>query len=642
MTKRKGLMQGGKICVGITCLSMLLASCQMMPSARPKPLSSYNNQVQELLARMTLDEKIGQMIQLDQEHLKDSRDIETYFIGSILSGGSSDPKAGNSLKNWADMYDGYQKHALNTRLGIPILYGVDAVHGHNNVLNAVVFPHNIGMGCTRNPKLVQEMSRITALEMRATGVQWTFAPCVTVPRDDRWGRTYEGFSEDPAVAALLGEAAIRGFQGKDLSDPLAVAACAKHYIADGGTTAQIIEEEKKQDGEASNNYGGEGDAGQRGYRVKLDQGNTEIGEAGLRAIHLPPYINAVNAGVATIMPSYSSWNGVKCSASKHLLTEILKEELGFEGFLISDYRAIDQVHPDYKTAIGISINAGMDMGMIPSKHREFFKNLKELVQEGVVPMSRIDDSVTRILRVKCAMGLLDKERSPLTDRSLWDSFGTDKNRQAARQAVRESTVLLKNDNKTLPLSKKAQRIHVAGDSAQNIGDQCGGWTIDWQGKTGEVTTGGTTILEAIQNTVSAGTKVTYSKNGTGAAGADVVVVVVGEKPYAEGFGDSADLTLSQDEKAVVTNAKKAGIPVVVILLSGRPLVIPEIMDQSDAFVAAWLPGTEGQGIADVIFGDFKPKGKLSFSWPRSPEQHPINAGDETYDPLFELGYGLSY
>jgi len=240
------------------------------------------------------------------------------------------------------------------------------------------------------------------------------------------------------------------------------------------------------------------------------------------------------------------------------------------------------------------------------------------------------------------MGLLDKERSPLTDRSLWDSFGTDKNRQAARQAVRESTVLLKNDNKTLPLSKKAQRIHVAGDSAQNIGDQCGGWTIDWQGKTGEVTTGGTTILEAIQNTVSAGTKVTYSKNGTGAAGADVVVVVVGEKPYAEGFGDSADLTLSQDEKAVVTNAKKAGIPVVVILLSGRPLVIPEIMDQSDAFVAAWLPGTEGQGIADVIFGDFKPKGKLSFSWPRSPEQHPINAGDETYDPLFELGYGLSY
>lgn len=624
------------------CLSFLLASCQMMPFSKPKAFSSYDDQVQELLAQMTLEEKIGQMIQLDQEHLKDLKDIETYYIGSILSGGSSDPKAGNSLQNWTDMYDTYQSQALKTRLGIPILYGVDAVHGHSNVLNAVIFPHNIGIGCTRNPKLVREISRITALEMRATGVQWTFAPCVTVPRDDRWGRTYEGFSEDPAIAAVLGEAAVKGLQGKDLSDPLTVAACAKHYIADGGTTAQIIKEEKKTGGEVSDNYGGEGDKGTLGYRVKLDQGNTEIDEAGLRAIHLPPYIDAVNAGVATIMPSYSSWNGLKCSASKYLLTDVLKEELGFEGFLISDYRAIDQVNPDYKTAIGISINAGMDMGMIPSKYKAFFTNLKELVQEGVVPMSRIDDAVTRILRVKCAMGLLDKDRSQLADRDLWDSFGCDEHRQVARQAVRESLVLLKNKNKALPLSKQASRIHVAGDSADNIGDQCGGWTIDWQGKTGDVTTGGTTVLEAIKNTVAAGTEVTYSKDGTGAADADAVVVVVGEKPYAEGHGDSADLTLSSEQHAVVTNAKQAGIPVVVILFSGRPLVVPKIMEQADAFVAAWLPGTEGQGVADVIFGDNKPKGKLSFSWPRYAEQHPINAGDENYDPLFELGFGLSY
>ena len=618
--------QSGVILVLILCISLLLISCQIMPSAKPKPLSSYDSQVRELLAQMTLEEKIGQMIQLDQEYLKDPQDIATYFIGSVLSGGNSDPKAGNSLKDWTEMYDGYQKYALTTRLGIPILYGVDAVHGHNNVLDAVIFPHNVGMGCTRNPKLVRKMSRMTALEMRATGVQWTFAPCVTVPRDDRWGRTYEGFSEDPAVTAMLGKAAVQGFQGKDLSDPLAVAACAKHYIADGGTTAQIIE----------------GEAGRGGPRVKLDQGNTEIDEAGLRAIHLPPYIQAVQAGVATIMPSFSSWNGLKCSASRRLLTEILKEELGFEGFLISDYRAIDQVHPDYKTAIGISINAGMDMGMIPSKYKEFFQNLKELVGEGVVPMSRIDDAVTRILRVKCAMGLLDKSRSQLADRSLWDSFGSDEHRRVARQAVRESLVLLKNENKTLPLSKKMKRIHVAGDSAHNIGIQCGGWTIDWQGKSGEVTTGGTTILEAIQNTVSADTQVTYSKDGTGAAGADVVVVVVGEKPYAEGFGDRADLTLSSDEKAVFTNAQKAGIPTVVILLSGRPLIVPDMMNQSEAFVAAWLPGTEGQGVADVLFGDFKPKGKLSFSWPRSAEQHPINAGDEEYDPLFKLGFGLSF
>jgi beta-glucosidase len=600
-----------------------------MSPSRPKLLSSNEAQVRRLLAQMTLEEKIGQMIQLDQEFLKDPKDIERYFIGSVLSGGGSDPKAGNSLKNWTDMYDSYQKHALNTRLGIPILYGVDAVHGHNNVLNAVIFPHNIGMGCTRNPKLVREMSRITALEMRATGVQWTFAPCVTVPRDDRWGRTYEGFSEEPAITAMLGRAAVQGFQGNNLSDPLAVAACAKHYIGDGGTKAQILKDTRRSRG---------GD----GYSVKLDQGNTEIDEAGLRAIHLPPYVKAVNAGVATIMPSFSSWNGLKCSASKRLLTEILKEELGFEGFLISDYRAIDQVHPDYKTAIGISINAGMDMGMIPSKYKEFFQNLKELVEEGVVPMSRINDAVTRILRVKCAMELLDKDRSQLADRRLWDCFGSDEHRQVARQAVRESLVLLKNEKKVLPLSKKLKHIHVAGDSADDIGKQCGGWTIDWQGKSGEVTTGGTTILEAIRNTVSADTKVTYSKNGRGVADADVVVVVVGEKPYAEGPGDSVDLTLSSSEKAVVANAKKADVPMIVILLSGRPLIVPEIIEQSDAFVAAWLPGTEGQGIADVIFGDFRPKGKLSFSWLRSADQHPINAGDEEYDPLFKLGFGLSF
>ncbi len=604
----------------------LFASCRSLSLSKPKPLSSFDGQVQALLARMTLDEKIGQMIQLDQEFLSDPKDIETYFIGSILSGGGSDPKDGNSLQNWTDMYDRYQEHALKTRLGIPILYGVDAVHGHNNVLNAVIFPHNIGLGCTRNPGLVRWVSRITAVEMRATGPQWTFAPCVTVPRDDRWGRTYEGFSEDPQVVALLGEAAVEGFQHGNLSDPLSVAACAKHYIGDGGTSCLIIKEQ----------------AGSPGDRVKLDQGDTQIDEAELRLIHLPPYIAAVNAGVATIMPSFSSWNGVKCSASKFLLTDLLKEELGFEGFLISDYRAIDQVHKDYKTAIGICINAGMDMGMVPSKYKLFFKCLKELVEEGAVPMARIDDAVTRILRVKAALGLLDKDRSQLADRSLWDRFGCIGHRAAALQAVRESLVLLKNENNTLPLAKQAARIHVVGKSADDIGVQCGGWTIDWQGKRGPVTTGGTTILQAIKNTVPEKTEVTYAEDGTGADGADVVVAVVGEKPYAEGFGDSADVTLSADEAAVVHKARQAGIPLVVVLFSGRPLVVPDILDKADAFVAAWLPGSEGQGVVDVLFGDWAPTGKLSFSWPRTAEDHPVNTGDEKYDPLFKFGFGLSY
>jgi beta-glucosidase len=586
-------------------------------------LKAYDNQVAALLAQMTLDEKIGQMIQPDNEFIKDPADVARYHLGSVLSGGSSDPKAGNSVENWADMYDMYQAQALSTRLGIPLLYGVDAVHGHSNVIHAVIFPHNIGLGCTRNPGLMQKIGEITALEMRATGVQWTFAPCVTIPRDERWGRTYEGLGEDPLWVSRLGAASVQGLQRNDLSHPLAVAACAKHFIADGGTTAVITEQD-----------------GQSGVRVKLDQGNTEIDEAGLRAIHLPPYRAAVDAGVATIMPSYSSWNGVKCSASKRLLTEILKDELGFEGFLISDYRAIDQVHPDYKTAIGICINAGMDMGMIPSKYKEFHANLKALVQEGVVPMSRIDDAVTRILRVKFAMGLMDRDRSQLADRSLWSQVGSEAHRQVARQAVRESLVLLKNDRKTLPLSKKTTRIHVAGVGANDIGMQCGGWTIDWQGKMGDVTTGGTTILQAIQQTVSPGTEVSYSRDGSNAEGADVGVVVIGEPPYAEGFGDSATLAVSDEDLALVRTLKQAGLPVVVILLSGRPLIINDALAQADAFVAAWLPGTEGQGIADVIFGDHQFTGKLSVTWPRDVDQLPINVGDRDYDPLFAYGFGM--
>ena len=605
----------------IAGLNLLLVSCQSMSNAsQSDKFLSYDVQAEELLSKMTLEEKIGQMIQVDQEHLKDPNDIEKYYLGSLLSGGSSDPKAGNSLQAWTDMYDGYQKHALKTRLGIPILYGVDAVHGHNNVLGAVIFPHNVGLGCTRNPKLVEKISRITAEEVRATGINWTFAPCVTVPRDERWGRTYEGFSEDPELVSVLGEAAVRGFQGKDLKGPLSILACAKHYVGDGGTTAR---------------------PGRRGG-VRLDQGDTQMDEESLRKIHLPPYINAVDAGVGTIMPSYSSWNGLKCSASKRLLTEILKEEIGFEGFLISDYRAIDQVDRDYKTAIGISINAGMDMGMIPSKYQEFSTFLKELVEEGVVPMSRIDNAVTRILRVKFAMGLFDKDRSPLADRSLQKTFGSAEHRKVARQAVRESLVMLKNENKTLPISKKLSRIHVAGKNADNIGNQCGGWTIDWQGKSGDVTTGGTTILTAIKNTVSKNTNITFSVDGKGAAGADVGIVVVGETPYAEGNGDSNDLSLDREDLTAINNLREAGIPVVVILISGRPMIIGNFLDDVDAFIAAWLPGTEGQGVADVLFGDYKPTGKLSFTWPRSMSQVPINIGDAEYDPLFEYGFGLSY
>jgi beta-glucosidase len=592
--------------------------------ALPKPLTAYDAQVREVLARMTLEEKIGQMTQAEQDALKDVQDIDTYFLGSLLSGGSSDPKAGNSLQAWTDLYDRYQALAVKSRLGIPILYGIDAVHGHNNVLGATVFPHNIGLGCTRNAALVERAARVTAEEVRATGIQWAFGPCVTVPRDERWGRTYEGFGESPDLARTLGEAAVRGFQQNDLSDPLSILACAKHYVGDGGTEL------------------GTGSFELPGGRHLLDQGDTRVSEEELRAIHMQGYVSTVRAGVGSIMPSYSSWNGVKMSGNKYLLTDVLKGELGFQGFLISDYNAIDQITKDYKQAIEISTNAGMDMFMVPTKYREFFTLLRDLVNEGRVPVARIDDAVTRILRVKFAMGLMDKRRSQLADRTLQRTFGSPAHRQVARECVRQSLVLLQNNRRALPLAKTAARIHVAGKCADDIGNQCGGWTIDWQGKSGNVTTGGTTILQAIKQTAARRTQVTFSSDGTGASGADVGVVVIGETPYAEGRGDREDLALAPEDVAAVENVRRAGIPVVVVLVSGRPLIINQVLDKCDAFVAAWLPGTEGQGVADVLFGAYRPTGKLSCSWPRAMSQLPINVGDKHYDPLFRYGYGLTF
>lgn len=620
-------------------ISVLILSCSYFDKKQTpfangtskKGLMAFDLQARELLSKMTLEEKIGQMTQPEQDQvLKNPGDMQKYFIGSVLSGGGSDPAEGNSLEQWTNLYDMVQEEAMKTRLKIPVLYGIDAVHGHSNVLGAVIFPHNIALGCTGDAELVEKIGRVTAKEMRATGIQWTFGPAVTVPQDIRWGRTYEGFSEDPAIVRKLGKAAILGLQGNDLSNPLSVLACAKHYVGDGGTESTT---------EPRPGFPGPGG------RMWLDQGDMKVDEATLRKIHLPGYISAIEAGVGSIMPSYSSWNGVKCTASRRLLTEILKEELGFEGFLISDYNAIHQIEfGNLKKSIMIAINAGIDMAMEPGGYRDFYNNLKELVEEGKVPMSRIDDAVIRILRVKIAMGLMDDMRSQKADRSLQRDFGSEEHRALAREAVRKSVVLLKNDNQILPISKEIRKIHVAGKSADNIGNQCGGWTIQWQGETGNVTPGGTTILEAIKTTVSKDTKVTYSLDGTGAEGVDLGIAVVGELPYAEGIGDRSDLSLDEEDVAVVNNFKKAGIPVVTIVISGRPMIIKEILTKTDALLASFLPGTEGQGIVDVLFGDYNPTGKLSFSWPRSMEQLPLNINmtEDEYDPLYPLGYGLSY
>jgi beta-glucosidase len=605
------------------------AAAQRRRAASPRPLASYDSQAREVLGRMTLEEKVGQMTQPEQDALKELDDIRNYAVGSLLSGGNSDPMRGgvadNSLTAWTDMYDRYQQVALKSRLGIPILYGVDAVHGHNNVIGATVFPHNIGLGCARDPRLVEAAARVTAEEVRATGIQWTFAPCVTVPRDERWGRAYEGFSESPDLVAMLGAAAVRGFQQNDLSHPLSILACAKHYVGDGGTLM------------------GTGTFGTAdGGKPRLDQGDTRMSERELRRIHMPGYPAAIREGVGSIMPSYSSWNGTKISGHKYLMTDVLKRELGFDGFLISDYNAIDQITKDYKQAIAASINAGMDMVMVPQRYRQFIDLLIANVKEGAVPMSRIDDAVVRILRVKFAMRMMDKSRSQLADRKLHSTFGSAGHRQAAIECVRASLVLLKNGRRALPLRKTARHIHVAGKSADDIGNQCGGWTIEWQGKSGDQTTGGTTILQAIRNTVSRDTKVTFSKDGANASGAEVGVVVIGETPYAEGVGDRDELTLAAEDVAAVQNLKRAGLPVVAVLVTGRPLVLEPILDKCDAIVAAWLPGTEGQGVADVLFGDYRPTGRLSFTWPRTNAQIPVNVGDRPYNPLFRYGYGLTY
>src|ERR1017187_6991369 len=375
----------------------------------PTRFTAFDPQAKALVARMTLDEKIGQMTQPDQEHIRDLSDIENYFFGSILSGGNSDPKEGNSLEAWTNLYDRLQQHALKTRLRIPILYGIDAVHGHNNVLGAVIFPHNIGLGCTRNPALVERAERVTAEEVRASGIHWVFAPCVTAPQDERWGRTYEGFGELPDVVKPMAAAAVRGFQGDDLRNPFAVLACAKHFIGDGGTTW--------------------------GTGNPIDQGDTRVDEATLRRIHMPGYIAAIEAGVGSIMPSFNSWNGQKCSGSHRLLTEILKGELGFEGFLISDWAAIDQLPGEYSSQVAQSINAGMDMAMVPERHARFISTLKAVVADGRVPMARVDDAVRRILRVKFATGLMAAGWRPEIDPRAKGAFGSAEHRAVAREEI---------------------------------------------------------------------------------------------------------------------------------------------------------------------------------------------------------------
>ncbi|XP_019187419.1 PREDICTED: uncharacterized protein LOC109181906 isoform X1 [Ipomoea nil] len=591
------------------------------------PKQPVGARVKDLLARMTLAEKIGQMVQIDRS-VASAQVMRDYFIGSVLSGGGSIPLPQATAADWVAMVNGFQNGSLSSRLGIPMIYGIDAVHGHNNVYNATIFPHNIGLGATRDPELLRRIGDATAIEVRATGITYVFAPCIAVCRDPRWGRCYESYSEDQKVVQEMTDI-ILGLQGEIpngsrkgvpfVDGKKKVAACAKHFVGDGGTTKGV------------------------------DESNTVTDMHTLLSIHMPAYSDAIIKGVSTIMVSYSSWNGKKMHANRDLITGFLKGTLKFKGFVISDWQGIDRItspaDSNYTYSVQAGILAGIDMVMVPYKYTEFIDELTSLVKSNIVPMDRINDAVERILLVKFTMGLFE---DPYTDLSLVHEVGSQAHRNLAREAVRKSLVLLKNgktaNDRLLPLPKKVPKILVAGSHADNLGYQCGGWTINWQGFSGNNATSGTTILGAIYSTVDKDTEVVYRETPD----ADFIksndfnyaIVVVGEPPYAEMAGDSPTLEIADPGPDVIKSVC-GSVKCVVVIISGRPLVVEPYVSSIDALVAAWLPGTEGQGVTDVLFGDYGFTGKLSKTWFKTVDQLPMNVGDLHYDPLFPFGFGLT-
>ena len=568
---------------------------------------------------MTLPEKLGQMVQAERKDVAPG-DIVKYGLGSILSGGGSAPGRGTPGE-WADMVDAFHAEARTSRLQIPLVYGVDAVHGHNNVAGATIFPHAIGLGCSRDAALVEEIARVTALEVAGTGVDWTFAPLVGPGRDPRWGRTYETFSEDPTLTATLGAAAIRGYQGARLGgDPRRIIACAKHFAGDGSTS-----------------FGTSiADGG------LLDRGDVRLSEADFRTLAIAPYRAAVGAGVGTVMVSFSSLDGVPMHANRHLVTDVLRGELGFGGLVVSDWSGLREMPGTYYSQVVASVNAGIDMTM-DAEHlgdwKQFLDTLASAVAKGDVALARIDDAVTRVLGVKCNAGLFEKGA---TDRQLTALVGDAVHHALARRAARASFVLLQNEGDLLPLSRTA-RVVVMGSGADSLARQAGGWTLAWQGAADKPFPG-TTILQGIRAALGDPTRVVTRKPGESVEPglADVAVLVASEAPYAEWLGDSRDLALPAADLAALDALARAKLPTVVVVLSGRPVILAPHLGKARAWLAAWLPGSEGGAVADVLFGDAAPTGKLAHAWPRQVVDIPARANEPLKDPLFPFGHGLGY
>ncbi len=586
--------------------------------------------INSLLAKMSLEQKVGQMMQPEIRHVT-PEEVGDYHIGSVLNGGGSFPHGDKhaSADQWVALADAYydaSMRATDEHVPIPIMWGVDAVHGHNNVFGATVFPHNVGLGATRNPELIERIAEITALEVAATGIDWSFAPTLAVVRDDRWGRGYEGYAETPDIVAEYAERMVIGLQGSPSGTFLPndrVVATAKHYIGDGGTEHGI------------------------------DQGDNPVAEEELRDIHAPGYFTALDAGVQTVMATFNSWRGEKVHGHYYLLTEVLKHQMGFDGFVVSDWNGFKQVDLHDSQSCKNSINAGVDMIMVPEDWWALIANTIHQVRTGEIAMERIDDAVRRILRVKLRAGLFSKGRPSERMTSRQALIGCAEHRRVARQAVRESLVLLKNDNGLLPLAR-AQRVLVAGSGADDIGQQCGGWSLTWQGTDNQNSDfpNAQSIWQGIEETVlQAGGVPELSAAGDYSERPDVAIVVFGEQPYAEGEGDRTHLSYSADvpeDLALLRRLSGEGIPVVSVFLTGRPLWVNPELNASSAFVVAWLPGSEGHGVAEVLFRrpdgsvDYDFTGRLSYSWPADAMQATCNFGDEDYQPLFPFGFGLTY
>ncbi|GAB3091556.1 glycoside hydrolase family 3 protein [Aestuariicella hydrocarbonica] len=590
--------------------------------------AAVENRVTMLLDKLTLEEKVGQIIQPEIKFITPEQ-VKKYHIGSVLNGGGTAPNNNKfaPVSEWVAMADAYYTASVaGNGAGVPLIWGSDAVHGHNNVVGATLFPHNIGLGAARDKDLIHRIGEATAQEVAVTGIDWTFAPTVAVARDDRWGRTFESYSEDPEIVRGYAREMVQGLQGvgDQLLNETHVVATAKHFLGDGGTDRGI------------------------------DRGDTQVSESELLTIHAAGFIAALEAGVQTVMASFNSWNGVKMHGSQYLLTDILKGKLGFDGFVVGDWNGHRQVPGCSVTSCPQAINAGLDMFMVPSDWQKLYENTLQQVRTGKISRARLDDAVSRILRVKVRAGLMDKglvsRRSLSAKPELMGGFG---HRALAREAVRKSLVLLKNNGALLPINP-AQKILLAGSGANDIGKQSGGWTLSWQGtgNTREDFPGATSIFDGFRKVIlEAGGKVELSLNGSYLEPPDVAVVVIGENPYAEWHGDIASIEYQygvKEDLALLKRLKQAGIPVVTVFLSGRPLWVNKEINLSDAFVAAWLPGSEGDGVADVLVGDKQGKarydfvGKLSFSWPKYVHQTPLNHRDPDYDPLFAYGYGLSY